>query len=199
MDNFNFEGIRIDNGEKVYGDLIRLCDGRRFIVDNRFGACIDDKGNFINTGAPFVCEVKPESIEFHNGLINDSKGISIRKAISARAMALTQFRTIKYDNLPDEIKMRNLYEAIFNISLMADVSSKTMYDTIKEYINNKIELLLNDEYYNSCLKQDFIDAGYILPKKTGPFNNQSYYKDCDNNIMVHIDNVPGQLGSDKDE
>ena len=57
-----FHGKRIDNGEWVEGDLIQLHDGRRFIVDNRFGACLDAEGNFINTEAPFVCEVDPATV-----------------------------------------------------------------------------------------------------------------------------------------
>ena len=71
-----FRGKRTDNGEWVQGDLINLADGRRFIVDNRFGACIDDKGNFINTEAPFVCEVIPETVGQYTGL-TDKNGTKI--------------------------------------------------------------------------------------------------------------------------
>lgn len=63
-----FRGKRIDNGEWVYGDLIQLHNQRNFIINNKFGACIDDKGNFINTESPFVCEVIPETIGQHTGL-----------------------------------------------------------------------------------------------------------------------------------
>lgn len=54
---------RVDNGEMVRGDLINLHDGRKYIIDNRFGACIDNVGNFINTEAPFVNQVDPATVE----------------------------------------------------------------------------------------------------------------------------------------
>ena len=57
-----FRGKSANNGEWVYGDLVQLHDGRRYIINNRHGACIDDKGNFLNTEAPFVCEVDPETV-----------------------------------------------------------------------------------------------------------------------------------------
>ena len=63
-----FRGKRVDNGEWVEGDLIQLHDGRKFIVNNKFGACLDNKGNFINTEAPFVCEVIPETVGQYTGL-----------------------------------------------------------------------------------------------------------------------------------
>ena len=62
-----FRGKRKDNWEWVQGDLIQLHDERKFVVDNKFGACIDDKGNFINTESPFVCEVIPETIGQYTG------------------------------------------------------------------------------------------------------------------------------------
>lgn len=55
-------------GEWVCGDLIQLSDGRRFIVNNKFGACIDSEGNFINTESPFVYEVHPETVGQFTGL-----------------------------------------------------------------------------------------------------------------------------------
>ena len=71
-----YRGKRKDNGEWVEGDLIQLHDGRKYIVNNKFGACIDDKGNFINTEAPFVCEVDPETVGEHIGM-TDRKGKKI--------------------------------------------------------------------------------------------------------------------------
>ncbi|QYK61811.1 YopX family protein [Paenibacillus sp. S25] len=80
MRDSKFRGKRLDNGSWTQGDLIQLLgeqgQGRKFIVDNRFGACIDSEGNFVNTEAPFVNEVDPETvgqyvnyygIEFYNG------------------------------------------------------------------------------------------------------------------------------------
>lgn len=64
---FLFCGKRTDNGEWVEGDLIQLFDGRKYIVNNIHGACIDDKHNFINTEAPFVCEVEPETVRQYTG------------------------------------------------------------------------------------------------------------------------------------
>lgn len=71
-----FRGKRVDNGELVYGDLIQLHDGRKYIIDNKFGACIDDKGNFINTESPFVNEVIPETVSQYTGL-TDKNGKNI--------------------------------------------------------------------------------------------------------------------------
>ena len=65
-----FRGKRLDNGEWVEGDLVQICDGRRFIVNNRHGACIDDKGNFINTESPFVCKVAPATVGQYTGLMD---------------------------------------------------------------------------------------------------------------------------------
>ena len=58
-----FGGTRKDNGSWVEGDLIQLHDGRKFIVNNKFGACLDNKGNFINTEAPAVDQVRERLIE----------------------------------------------------------------------------------------------------------------------------------------
>ena len=63
-----FRGKRIDNGVWVEGDLIQLHDGRMYIVNNVHGACIDDKGNFINTEEPFVCAVDPATVGQYTGL-----------------------------------------------------------------------------------------------------------------------------------
>lgn len=71
-----FKGKRVDNNEWVYGDLIQLHDGRKYIIDNKFGACLDDKGNFINTESPFVNEVIPETICQYTGL-EDRNGNNI--------------------------------------------------------------------------------------------------------------------------
>ena len=67
---------KTDKGEWVYGDLIQLHNGRRFIINNKFGACIDDKGNFINTEAPFVYDVIPETVGQYTGL-TDKNGTKI--------------------------------------------------------------------------------------------------------------------------
>lgn len=71
-----FRGKRVDNGEWVYGDLIQLHDGRKYIIDNKFGACIDDKGNFINTKSQFVNEVIQETVSQYTGL-TDKNGKKI--------------------------------------------------------------------------------------------------------------------------
>lgn len=62
-----FRGKRTDNGEWIEGDLLQLHDGRKYIVNNKFGACIDDKGNFINTEAPFVCTVNLATVGQYTG------------------------------------------------------------------------------------------------------------------------------------
>ena len=63
-----YRAQRVGGKEWVYGDLVQLYDGRRFIIDNKLGACIDNKGNFINTEFPFVNEVIPETVCEHTGL-----------------------------------------------------------------------------------------------------------------------------------
>lgn len=68
MRDILYRGKRIDNNEYVEGDLLQIPNGRKFIVNNMFGACIDKDGNFINTEAPFVCEVIPETVGQFTGL-----------------------------------------------------------------------------------------------------------------------------------
>lgn len=68
MRDILYRGKRIDNNEDVEGDLLQIPNGRKFIVNNMFGACIDKDGNFINTEAPFVCEVIPETVRQFTGL-----------------------------------------------------------------------------------------------------------------------------------
>lgn len=77
-----YRGKRIDNGEFSFGDLIQLVgnqgmnekgQARTFIVDNRFGACIDAEGNFVNTEAPFVNEVDPDTVGQYTGLQDDQE------------------------------------------------------------------------------------------------------------------------------
>ncbi|MFD1179501.1 YopX family protein [Paenibacillus puldeungensis] len=80
MRNYKFRGKRLDNGKWTHGDLIQLLgeqgQGRKFIVDNRFGACIDNEGNFVNTEAPFVNEIDPETVGQYTGL-QDKNGNDI--------------------------------------------------------------------------------------------------------------------------
>ena len=67
---------KTESGKWVQGDLIQLANGLKFIINNKFGACIDDKGNFINTEAPFVCEVIPSTVGQYTGL-TDKNGTKI--------------------------------------------------------------------------------------------------------------------------
>ena len=71
-----FRARRIDNDGWVEGDLIQLHDGRKYIVNNKRGACIDDKGNFINTEEPFVCAFDPSTVGQYTGL-KDRNGVRI--------------------------------------------------------------------------------------------------------------------------
>lgn len=59
-------------GEWVYGDLLNLHNGDKYIVNNKFGACIDNNGNFINTESPFVFKVIPETVGQFTGYTDKS-------------------------------------------------------------------------------------------------------------------------------
>lgn len=71
-----FRGISKETNKFVYGDLVQISDGRRYIINNKFGAAIDGKGNFINTESPFVDEVYPSSVSQYTGL-KDKNGVEI--------------------------------------------------------------------------------------------------------------------------
>ena len=88
-----FRGKRVDNGEWVYGDLIQLHDGRKYIIDNKFGACIDDKGNFINTKSPFVNEVMPKTVSQYTGL-KDKNGKKIFEGDIVKNMLILDNNTL---------------------------------------------------------------------------------------------------------
>lgn len=68
-----YRGKRLDNGAWVDGNLITLHDSRCYIINNKFGACIDFDGNFIMTEAPFVCEVDPKTVGECTGLRYEGK------------------------------------------------------------------------------------------------------------------------------
>lgn len=57
-----FKAISSKTNQWVTGDLLNLHDGSKYIVNNQFGACIDDKGNFLNTEEPFVHKIKVETL-----------------------------------------------------------------------------------------------------------------------------------------
>ena len=90
-----FRGKRTDNGQCVEGDLIQLHDGRKYIINNIFGACIDDKGNFINTESPFVCKVVPKTVGQYTGLV-DRNGKRIFEGDIIKDCDYDHIHTVRY-------------------------------------------------------------------------------------------------------
>jgi uncharacterized phage protein (TIGR01671 family) len=87
MRDIKFRGQTLDCKSFVYGDLIQLNDGRKYIIDNNFGACIDDKGNFVNTESPFVCEVIPGTVAQYTEQ-NDINGNEIYEGMTVSQVAV---------------------------------------------------------------------------------------------------------------
>lgn len=126
---YMFRGKRYDNKNWVYGDLICIADGRRFIVNNKFGACIDENGNFINTGSPFCCEVSPITVGQFIGVL-DKKGHPLFEGDvveiigedplfevtydkkTARYVFISTFIEVDFDNYSpnDMVRMGNLFD-----------------------------------------------------------------------------------------
>lgn len=67
---------KITKGKWVYGDFVQLLGvqgkGRKVIVDNNFGACINNDGRFVDTESPFVNEIIPETVSQYTGLDNNN-------------------------------------------------------------------------------------------------------------------------------
>lgn len=87
MREIKFRGQTLNCEKFVYGDLIQLSDGRKYIIDNNFGACLDDKGNFVNTGSPFVWEVIPSTVAQYTEQ-NDINGNEIYAGMRVNQVAV---------------------------------------------------------------------------------------------------------------
>ena len=75
---YKFRGKRVDNGEWAIGDLIhwRDKDNTTQIIQEKFGACIDEKGNLRLIEEPFVCIVISKTVGMCTGL-KDKNGVDI--------------------------------------------------------------------------------------------------------------------------
>ena len=78
MRKIKFRGKRVDNGEWIVGDLVhwRNEENTIQIIQEKFGCCVDEKGNIVLIEEPFVCKVIPETVWQYAGL-HDKNGKEI--------------------------------------------------------------------------------------------------------------------------
>lgn len=152
-----FRGKRKDTAGWFMGDLIQLHDGRMFIVDNKFGACIDENGNFINTGSPFVCEVIPETVGQYTGLA-DKNGKKIFEGDIVRIAYCFGWDEEHGKNVPEEEYTSKVYSidgCPFCIDLLhcdGDMSPIAWLDWV--YDDAEIEIIGNIHDNPELLKGD---------------------------------------------
>lgn len=129
-----FKAKRKDNHKWVYGDLMQLHDGKKYIVNNEMGFYLDEDGNLIKDQISFVNEVIPKTISEFTGLY-DRNGKKIFENDICKGNGIIKLNDnaiVKYGKYKTEIWKEeypcNVYQFGWYVEF---INSKTQVDLIK--------------------------------------------------------------------